>query len=515
MASESPQAHARELLRYLDDPRRLRRNPIAMRCYDAGADLREYVHRAILQLPEPLRRIIVRCDLAKELHSVVAADLGISERHFYRQRRQALARLTEILLNAPVSARSCTVEAEPVGVQLSHAKAHENAGGFDAAIAILVNLKSSVRSPELGTTIACRLVEVCCSAGRLVEAQSYLKDAQGLATRASAANVRNSDVTVSQLETAKLEFAWCFGDLEYFRSVGEPLVRRLRRISQSSIGNQTALEMLISVLLMLADSRCFKGAFREALDVTLEAMALLNKLDFVDDALRLRCLNTFADLQTFMGGGLQPGLDELGKAYAQAQAKGIPRAAVNIAVNLCGVYTRSGDMGRALHFGYAALNVGKSVCPSEEFARNTLAVAAVHLFRRELRPARALLAQARALTPPENRYVSALATLFEADMNLIERNYTAALAAARTSAHTMEGLGMHRFLGSALRVEAEAQEALGNHAAAVRTITNSLSVLGSSGHPFVLARSYRSSALICREYKHQLAADDLTRALHT
>jgi len=511
---EAHQAHIRQLLRHLDDPDGLQRNAISKRCRAVGIDVRECVLQAILGLPEPLRSIIARCDLAKELHATVAADLGISERHFYRHRRQALLRLWAVLsVQRRVSKRLRVTEPSPIQVRLSYAIAQQNAGRFDGAVAALLEVQASILDTTELAHIACRLADACCAAGRLVEARSHIERAQGLATLAPIVDEPTPDTLEAELEAAKINLAWCCGDLEYIRNFGDRIAHQLRPVAHSSMGSPVAVEAFASFLLVLADFKGFKGAFGEGLVVALEAMALLDRLSFANDALRLRCINTIADLRTYTGYGLDVGVNDLSDAYVMAQTKGIPRAAVNIAVNLSGVYMRRGRMEQALDFGYAALNIARSVCPDEEFARNCLAVAAIHLFRSEVRPARALLSKAHAHISAGNDYVSALAALFEGDIYLAERKHRAALVAARSSAHTFKRLSMERFLASAYRVEAEAQEGLGDHSAAVRTIGESLSLLGSSGHPFVLARTYRSSARICRERKHQLVADNLTREL--
>jgi DNA-directed RNA polymerase specialized sigma24 family protein len=93
--TETNHSHTRDLLRHLDDPGSLQGNQFAARWLALGADVWACTRAAIAQLPEPLRTIVTRCDLAKELHTVVAADIGVSERHFYRLRRKALLCLTD------------------------------------------------------------------------------------------------------------------------------------------------------------------------------------------------------------------------------------------------------------------------------------------------------------------------------------------------------------------------------------------------------------------------------------
>ncbi len=113
---------ARRLLRHLNDPRELRKSPLAQRLLErealpraqanaaVAAQLREIVARALARMePSPasvarsagydrrLHAILTRCDLAGEKHEVVARELGLSLRQFYRDRGSAFERFSEAL----------------------------------------------------------------------------------------------------------------------------------------------------------------------------------------------------------------------------------------------------------------------------------------------------------------------------------------------------------------------------------------------------------------------------------
>ena len=63
-------------------------------------------------------------------------------------------------------------------MRLKHAIALQNVGNFDAAIAILEELQSSLPDTNQRARIACRLAVACCDAGQLVSAGSHLQIAQ-------------------------------------------------------------------------------------------------------------------------------------------------------------------------------------------------------------------------------------------------------------------------------------------------------------------------------------------------
>jgi tetratricopeptide (TPR) repeat protein len=508
MRAKATHSQIVDLLRHLDDLGRLEHNPLVTRWRAEGADVWECVNRAILCLPEPVRTIIVRCDLARELHSVVAADLGISVRHFYRRRRQALEQLALTFASTPARSRVRITDPEPMNVVLSHATALQNVGQFDEAVAVLEKLRLSLSDTDQQARIACRLADICCSAGRLVPARAHLQDARTLAKGLSSTDA-SEDIVQCEIETAQINLAWHCRDPQSVLKGVERVAARLRRLTCSPLRVRAA-EALVSLLLVLADVKEDRGALGDALATGLEAMSLLDRFAIVNGALRLRCMVAVATVRSFMGG--TRGIDDLSGAYAYAHAEAMPRAAANIAANLSGAYKIRGETDRALQFGSAAM-MARSVCSNEEYVLICSEVAHTHLIRRDLRSARSLLANARATIPPDDVYLSALTTLLGADIDLAETRYSGALAAARRTTALMMRLGWERYLGSALRIEAEAQEALGHHREAVSKMRQSLDVLETSAHPYVLAVAYSSSARICRHRAHRLASDDLMRTL--
>jgi hypothetical protein len=113
-------AELARLLRRLDDPESVRHSPLVRGAFGAPQPgngpiddnltllrIRAAVLSAVATLDTELnarnvhfarqRAIVTRCDLRGEKHAAVAADLGVSLREFYRERRRALERLLENL----------------------------------------------------------------------------------------------------------------------------------------------------------------------------------------------------------------------------------------------------------------------------------------------------------------------------------------------------------------------------------------------------------------------------------
>jgi tetratricopeptide (TPR) repeat protein len=513
MASRSTlDAQVRDVLRHLDTPERLQNNGLAARWIAAGVNIRDCVEQAILCLPEPLRIIIVRCDLGKQLHSIVAADLAVSERHFYRLRRVALQQLAAIVASTPTQLRTVMGEADPLGVRLAYATALQNAGYFDAAILTLEEIQSSCADVERRARIACRLANVSCAAGRLTAAKAFIENAQNIAISRRAA-AAFADILDCEIEAAEVKLAWCRRDLKSARWKAERVLRNLRLLTDPALKERIA-EAIVFVLLVLVDLRRDEGAFDEALAAAFQATSVLARCGDLGGSQRLRCMVAIANLRFFTSGGLSRTLDELTLAYHYAQSRGVPQIAASIAGNLCGAYGIRGETKQALQFGNEAVAIARLVCSGEELARTSLEVAMVHTILGDLGSARRLLHDARAQISGDDAYLRAIVDLYDADADLVEGNHKSALRGARAAASVLEHLQADRFLGSALRIEAEAHDGLGQLGAAVRSIRESVRILESSGHAYTLARAYRTSARISKKWAHRLAADDLLRALH-
>lgn len=512
MRGSSTHVHVRELLRHLDEPQRLTRNPIAVRWRSMGADVRASVEQAILELPEIHRTIIVRCDLAKELHQLVALDLGIGLRHFYRRRHEAFKQL-ELLFSSVNVFRPLLAGEDPAGAYLAHATVLQNAGRLDAAIDVLERVQANASDRSHRIRVACRLVDLYCAAGLPAAGRRHLEMARALSSDAPFTSV-DQNVAESSIEAAGIRLGWHCRDLETLQGRAGRVVRRLQGLMRSP-AHQRVAEELVSTLLVLVEVKRDKGAFGQALTDATEATSVLNHSDIMNPTLQLRCMTAVASLRYYVNGYLADTIEGLNLAYAYAQEYALPREAAGIAGNLCGALAIRGEVERALQFAQVAITTCKSVCSSEEVVRTSLEVAAVYLMCNDLRSARSLLSNARTRIGGGDNYLFGMACLLDADILLVEKSYYRALSVAQKARCVMERIGFNRFRGSALRIEAEAQEHLGNRRAAIRDIDESLHLLQLSGHPYILARAYDCSARVRIRRSDELAANDLTRMLRT
>jgi tetratricopeptide (TPR) repeat protein len=501
----------RDVLCHLDDCSRLETNALALTWLQAGINVRAVIERAAQILPKRLRTIIVRCDLDGELHRVVASELGISERYFYRQRREAIDRLGRALAitNAPIPMQAS--EADPVGVRLGYATALQNAGCFDAAIGALEKLEAEIEG-ESRARVACRLADLCCDAGLLDVARTHLNRIKTIVHNVSA---RGGDTALleCQFDVVRARFARLSSDLPSARTIAEVVIGRLHGVSATMMSSQVA-EALASALLVLMELDREKGAFGAAMSAALEAKAVIDRALVPEPGLRLRCMVAVANVRAFMAGELAHALDDLAVAYEYANVHALARESVRIAGMFCGMYQKRGELDRGLAFGVAALPVARSACQVEDFTGLCLDVASAHTACHDTRSARIILGEAVSSCKLfRDSYSYAITRLIEAEIDLLEHRYEDALAEARSGAGIFEQLGSDRFLGSALRLQAEAHDGLANRRDAIAAIDAAIGYLLPSGHAYTLARAYRCSARLTGKRAHALAEQDLTRML--
>lgn len=94
---------------------------------------------------------MTRCDLRGEKHATVAADLGISLREFYRERRRALERLlTNLDVNLTESQRPVRALPSRFTLELDRVANFRLVGAFGAAFELLERIASEAADPHDG-----------------------------------------------------------------------------------------------------------------------------------------------------------------------------------------------------------------------------------------------------------------------------------------------------------------------------------------------------------------------------
>lgn len=515
MLPKFSEAQVRSALRCLDDPSRLRANPLGAHLMSAGLDVREHLEAAIMQLPSHLRSIVIRCDLTREPRESVAVSLDISERHLYRLRHQALKRLTTLLDAPPEVVPASSVVVDPIDLAICFATAQEHAGDVDGAIESLESLFTQANAVCDRARVVFALSELLFDAQRFAIARTQLDRATALIALADSHDHCRSQI-VNDIDLMELRFASLAGGIASAIEKAERLRDRLQtslNLPTEKSQRRRVAETLISVLLILGALHNKSQAFGLALTVVLEAQSLFRRFGVSNPTLHTRCLTMLAEVQAHTTGRISCAIDQLEAALSLAERYSLPRIAATIASSLGSAHGVRGNKDRAAGLGSAALRLASAACSTREYARIGLELASSHVLAKASRPAKLLLADVAAYISDDDFYLGAVAALTAADINLLDADYDATLVNVHKSKAMIERLGELHLLGSAFRMEAEAHEALGNSNAAKRAVDRALTLLQPPGHPFTLARVYRISGKVKRRRDHRLMADDLIRHL--
>lgn len=524
-----PIAAVRRLLRRLDDPAELRSNPLAAP-YVAGAQsagpaavvertmaarIRAAVVSAIDALEAPnadvrsrgarQRAILTRCDLRGEKHQGVARDLGISRREFYRERRRALERLAVSLereFSTPVE--PARIRPSEFELRMQYASSLRMVGHFDAALKEL-DLAHDAPAPDAVRAL-CRSVEIACDAGDAKRAHRALEAAR----RALAASGASGSILGAAVALSEGLLAWHTGNMPDSLRAYESALDQLR--SSGAANDPGALEIAVAALLAKADVLSESGKADDALAALGEAALACDRLAHPSPLLRGDLAAAYGSAHALMRGGLSLAIDELQEAFSTYQRHHAIRRAAKASIELCVLFMQRENYEDALSYGRTALGVARSVCGSDEAAYMCLNLSYAEARSGNAKEALLLTKQARKVVTPGG-FVAGLCALAEAEARLAARQCGAAIRTARAARAAMTRLGGERYVGAALRIEAEAQEQLGEAAAARASISAAVETLERFGHAFSLVQAYRCSARLTSNRKHRAAANELMATL--
>lgn len=463
----------------------------------APAHPRQVVEEALALLPDRFRTILARCDLAKELHAVVAAQLGISERHFYRERRKAILALGEALAALPPRQPVIRAkDAEPILASFACAAALCNVGRIGDAIDLLDRTLTSTVSSDARAQLAIRLATLCCDIGAFDRATSYVT----FARQESFERLRRLEA-----DTVRAQIALYRGNPDEASRVLEPAIASLRAIASATATERACA--LVKAYLVAAEIADHRDAFGIGLDAAIEASGTA-RLYALEPALRLQAELTLAQMRMLTGTPMPALLDHIAADYDFAQRHGLARDCANTAGLFCVLYSYAGRHDRSLEFGQKALEIDRAINADDRVHRYYLAWA--FLRRGNARAARSALGEipaAGSIVGDSFDYV--VPRLIEAESLHLEGRNRDALNIARGAVHSMRRAGSRRGLGSALRVQAEIQGALDEKGSAQRSIDEALSLLGTTGPPYALAQAYRCSGRLTGNRRHKTAAREM------
>jgi tetratricopeptide (TPR) repeat protein len=471
--------------------------------------LRERLDAALSELPVRWRTIVVRCDLGGELHASVAADLGISKRHLYRERRKALALLAEVLSVGPApKARTVIVEVDP---QLAAAATLSQTDRVERAVPILETALQWARTDAAKIRIFLQLSSVFCQLRQFTRADSALAAARQTFTTMAP---ERSETAALLLEIATAEAKV----LDHHGKTDAAEARLLRGVGHfTTVGifdDQITARAFAQAQLTLANLMGSHAEQVGAIAYAAEAERVIRRYK-LETVLQSRAMSELGALRFFSG--VAPSamvLPDLRAAYALAQANGFVTDVVQSALALAFLYSRAAHHAHALQFARASLQVMQITGMRAAFvSQSYFTLAAVQTAAGDRDGALQTLTRLRASMAKHPWSPFPYGKLVEGQILLQCGSYEAALRVTNDAVTGFAAEGRTKTIGACLRVRAEIQTAIGDRHGAQRTLEEAIELLGAGVPAPQLGAAYALLATLTGKREHRFAAKELSERL--
>jgi tetratricopeptide (TPR) repeat protein len=457
------------------------------------------LERAIGELPDRWRAIVVRCDLDRELHQTVAADLGISKRHFYRERNKALAFLSECLCasRSPARVEVAFDVDDAVGGVVEHLF---NTRSVERAVPILEAALCDVSAPVARFRLLVKLAAAHAQCGALDEAAGKLRLAHQILLEVSLERER--------FQTLQLELAAEEANLLRHRQDPTSAEERLREVICCCVGlgidGPSVNRAFAVVALALANLLGTQERYVEAVAFASQAERTLRSYEY-DMALRSRAMTQLATMRFF--GGVTPArvvLADLKAAYAIAQTNGFAIDLVQLSTVLAFLHSYAGRHDEALAYGRSTVNIARAANLRDAFTTGAYyTLASAQIAAGNALAAATSLQQLRVSQAKHPESVLPFTDFLEAQILYAGGRYRAALGSAETAIGTSEESRYVRTQGAALELRATIEEKLGERRSARESLDVAIALLERGAPAGLLGKAYARSAQLTGNARHR------------
>lgn len=497
-----------ELLRCVEESRSFRANALAKRISPPldRRDVTKVMQAAFGELSLRQREIIVRCDVRGERYAAVAKPLHVSERHVFRERRTALSRIAyRFLTELPAGIKpAVTVAPDAFDVRVALSEALENGGNWQAAADILERLAADVTTAEKRGSVEIRLARLYRDAEQIVPASHHADLARALAARVTL----GGELQRVEADLAVAGVAVASGDWKLAGDLAQQGILRLRPSTDRSLGGRVP-NALAEALLLKAELLVDNAGVDPAFNLASEACRIVAQ-NSVELSTQISARAMLALTSILLEKDAQHSEELLWDCYRAALAGGLIRGSLIIATHLATYYRlndRSADALRLL----APLVSTARIAGTGWVQADVLA----QLVEANLQVGSLTAAAAYAAQLSEGAAGSPLTQaqveMARARIHLARREFAPAFGGAGAAEATFARVGLGRYTGMALQMQAEALAGLGESERAQRTIAQAIDVLKETSHPRPLAKAYRVMARITGRRQYEVAAQKLLR----
>jgi tetratricopeptide (TPR) repeat protein len=412
------------------------------------------------ELPSRQRTIIERHDFGGESRSAVAADLGISIRHFCRERGEARRHITRALALREQSKAVTAIVSESSDVDslLRLSEVLDNSGRWREGAAVLDRVANELASSERRVNAELQLSRLYSNAQRFALARHHVDIARTLSLRLEPAQrwrAFAADVIAANISVTSGDFA----------SAAELLPRSIAQLRShayqtSDVGIEAAIA---DALALQANLAALQGDYKKAKRPLADILSIPRTGPQIQ--LYARSLSVAMDL--YLTGPSDTGYETLVNCYHEAVAHGFLRIALSAASGISIHHRYRKQPKEAVAFLLPVEEIayvfGASSTALDFFAELTLANIDTSAFE-------AALVSLRGLSENKEPGAVGLAELLASMIHFGLGEYQTALAKAESAETVFVKTGFDRFLPITLLCQSEALIALGLHDHARRIV---------------------------------------------
>jgi len=530
VGADNVEDHVRHLLRHLNDSAALRKNGLVGSLFgqertrrrrndrEVVDRIREMVltlGRRILEDPDLGARarrwyeIIVRCDIGGELHKLVADELAIGMRQFYRERRLAREYLARELQRElkHAATETTSVEADAFAIACGNVAALRNAGQTAIAASRAQTIFASADDPHRQILAASFAVELLADQNDHFQAQTVVDEARRILSQSELAEHRASYAL--RLDAAEARLLWDAGSLQRARAMDRTIAQNID--SSAGTSDHAFREFAIEALYRIAWRDLSVGEYGDAERTVATANNLVESLADPSAHVRAWSLISTGTLRN-----IRDGNDGAAALFSEAldvcQRNGLSEDAIHAIIALSVGQQLRGNLPAAVKTAASVIEHAEHMCAPVTFGLYCLRLAEAYASAHDAAQA-AAFAQRASTSVRGVQLAQVIAHLIGADAYLSQGAFALALKSASVAESEAGRELNHRMQGSALRIIAEAFYGLGHASEAREYIASSIELLERAGHPFSLRRAYLCSAKISGKREHARYAEQIDREL--
>lgn len=494
MQYRSTDSAAKHLLRHLHNAAALRNNPLVAHIFSApeepadrkaSARALERVHQLIIETAtqvfrDPTQRgdvhnarqfdIVMRCDIGREMHKLAQRAMGLAASQFYRERRQARARLSRALeetIPVPITSAVRDIDLRPLA--LARVRALRNAGDRGAARHVALDTMRNSSSAEQHAEAALILCELFAEDGEFQPARSRLELVRLTAT---------DDISRGRAACVHAGISLIEGrGADALRAGGEALTL----FEAAPLSAKEGAEMSVTAHLSLALANHMIGDYDAGERRLNAARDLIDRFPHLPIWLQAEVALHSAGFQLALGGSRAAIQSQLFDVLAIANRNGLVRTSIQAILYMSQIGISEPDPAPALDAGRAALRFARALEGSAVYSWYLLSFAVTELATGNQSKAIELANEARAMNT--SSVVACYADIIWAEAALKAGNAQAALDLSSSAIDYFRNANLSRLLANALRISSEAAWRLGQNTSARQAIREAMVLLDRVGSP--------------------------------